>query len=220
MLHHGGKVHVLDVVVPVDHSWIEAERLLVGGVKGVPQSEQVVDAVDGFALGVETVELHVFECALDLAASFFKLGAPCGLRATQGQGLQHAFRAIRQRLGTRELLLNATAAGEVPVGHHDGLALGVVDRVCGEPVAHVVDQPAVSQWIAAARGNLRDVRGAFGAGGGHGDDCGHHDVDGDHVDRALGDAGELAQQTAGVRDDHRLGHAEATDPTWLRLGNC
>ena len=33
-----------------------------------------------------------------------------------------------------------------------------------------------------------------------------------------GDAGELAEQAAGVGDDHRLGHAEAADPAGLRLG--
>ena len=35
---------------------------------------------------------------------------------------------------------------------------------------------------------------------------------------ALGDAGELLQQAAGVGDDHRLGHAEAPDPAGAGLG--
>ena len=55
------------------------------------------------------------------------------------------------------------------------------------------------------------------AGGGV-DDRGHHHVDGDDVDRALGHAGELLQQAAGVADDDRLGHAEAADPAGPGLG--
>ena len=53
---------------------------------------------------------------------------------------------------------------------------------------------------------------AVGAEGGDGDDRGDDEVDGDHVDRALGNPGELAQQAAGVGEDHRLGHPEAADP--------
>ena len=53
--------------------------------------------------------------------------------------------------------------------------------------------------------------------GGGVDDGGDHEVDGDDVDGALGHAGELLQQAAGVGDDHRLGHAEAADPARERL---
>ena len=55
-----------------------------------------------------------------------------------------------------------------------------------------------------------------GLAGGDVDDGGDHEVDGDDVDDALGDAGELLQQAAGVGDDHRLGHAEAADPARVR----
>ena len=58
---------------------------------------------------------------------------------------------------------------------------------------------------------------AGGSAGGGVDDGGDHEVDGDHVDGALGHAGELLQQAAGVGDDHRLGHAEAADPAGERL---
>ena len=47
---------------------------------------------------------------------------------------------------------------------------------------------------------------------------GDDDVDRDDVDRALGHAGELLQQAAGVAEDDRLGHAEAADPAGERLG--
>ncbi len=47
---------------------------------------------------------------------------------------------------------------------------------------------------------------------------GDDEVDRDHVDGALGDAGELVEQAAGVGDEHRLGHAEPADPAGLRLG--
>ena len=51
-----------------------------------------------------------------------------------------------------------------------------------------------------------------GPAGGDGDDGGHNDVDGDDVDDAFGHARELAEETAGVGEDHRLGHPEPADP--------
>ena len=70
--------------------------------------------------------------------------------------------------------------------------------------------PPLATWV---------IRGAsLGAERGDGDDRGDDDVDRDDVDRALGNAGELLQQSAGVAEDDRLGHAEAADPPGERLG--
>ena len=70
--------------------------------------------------------------------------------------------------------------------------------------------PPLATWV---------MRGAVvGPERGDGDDRRDDEVDGDDVDRALGHAGELLQQPAGVAEDDRLGHAEAADPTGERLG--
>jgi hypothetical protein len=84
--------------------------------------------------------------------------------------------------------------------------------VLEEPLAHQVDQPAVLEWVGGSRRHLHDlglVRRSRGRGLDH---RRHHQVDRDHVDGALGQARELLQQAPGVRDDERLGHAEAADP--------
>ena len=59
-----------------------------------------------------------------------------------------------------------------------------------------------------------DVR----ATGGGGEDGCDDEVDGDDVDYALGNAGELLEQPAGVGGDHGFGHPETPDPTGNRLG--
>ena len=62
------------------------------------------------------------------------------------------------------------------------------------------------------------IGGAFaGTEGGDADDGCDDEVDGDDVDGALRNTGELAQQPAAVGEDHWLGHAEATDPARARL---
>ena len=132
-----------------------------------------------------------------------------------------AFSAVPiTRSGTHQLGLHPAASGEPPLGHEDRLTLVVVDRVAGEEGADVVDQHAVLEWVDPARGDLRDERRLVGSGGGDGDDRCHHHVDRDHVDGAFRHPWELTQQAAGVGDDHRLGHAEAADPTrvWFRPG--
>ena len=99
-----------------------------------------------------------------------------------------------------------------------GWPFGVVHRMLAEPAAGVVDERAVLQRVDAAGCDLRDRWGLVGPEGGDGDDRGDHEVDRDDVDGALRGAGECAEQSAGVGDDHGLGHAEAADPARLRLG--
>ena len=91
----------------------------------------------------------------------------------------------------------------------------------GEPLANHVYEVAVAQWIYAARRHLDDVVAVVRsqrATGSHGTDCGHHEVDRDDVDGALGDPGELLQEAPGVGDDDRLGHPETSDPARIGLG--
>ncbi len=72
MLHDRRQVDVADVVVPVDGAGIEPERVALVRVDLVPQREQVVDAVDRFALGVRAVQLDVRERALGFVPALFE----------------------------------------------------------------------------------------------------------------------------------------------------
>ena len=183
-----------DVRRPVDHRRVEGERGPVVGVEAVLHRQQVVDLVHGLALGVEAVQLDVLERPLDLHPLRLQLGRQLGLLAPQRQRLEHLLAAGDDGHRPGQLALHPAPAGEAELGHDDRLALAVVQRVLGEPAADVVDERAVLQRVDAARGDLADGRRVLGPEGGDGDDGGHDEVDGDDVDDALGDAGELAQQ--------------------------
>ncbi len=132
--------------------------------------------------------------------------------------VQDLLAAGEHRLGASELALDAATSDELPFGGDDRLALGVVHRMLAEPAAGVVDERAVLQRVDAAGRDLRDRWGLVGPEGGDGDDRGDDEVDRDDVDGALRGAGECAEQSAGVGDDHGLGHPEAADPARLRFG--
>ncbi len=212
------QVHVVHVGGPVDDPGVEAERVAIGLVEALVPGEQPVDPVDRLAFGVGTVELDVPEGPFGLVALLLELGGPGGLLAPERQRLEHRLGPVHRRLGPLELALDAAPPGERPVGHDDRLALAVVEGTLGEPGAHQVDELAVAQRVGRSRRHLGDL-GLVGGPAGRGvDDGGDHHVDGDDVDGALGDAGELLQQAAGVADDDRLGHAEAADPARAGLG--
>ena len=116
--------------------------------------------------------------------------------------------------------MHPAAPGESPFGDDDRLAGGVVERVLDEPSTDVVDERAVLERVDPPGRDLADRRRPVRTEGGHGDDRGDDKIDGDHVDGSLGNAWKLAQQAAAVGEDHRLRHAEATDPPWARLGPC
>ena len=119
---------------------------------------EVVDLVDRLALGVEPVELDVGERPLDLEALGLDLRRPLGLPSTQRQVLEHLLAGGRAPSWPVELALHPAASGEPPLGDHDRLALGVVDRVLAEPAADVVDEHPVLQRVDAAGRDLRDRR--------------------------------------------------------------
>ena len=217
MRNHRGQVNGGDVLGPVDRAWVAVKRGLIVCRQRVPDRHEVVDLIDRFALGVQAVELHVLVGALDVLLAFVELGRPCGLGAAQRKHLQNLLGASGHCLGALELLLHFSACGELPFGHNDWLALGVVQRMLGEPRAHVVDEQFVLQRIDSAACHLGDTWCLLGAQGGDGDDGGDNDVYWDDVDGSFGYAWELGEQSAGVADDDRLGHAKAADPTWARL---
>ena len=84
------------------------------------------------------------------------------------------------------------------------------------------NERAVAERVPDAGGDLVDGRVAAALGVGalrrEGDDRRDDEVDRDDVDDTFGDTGELAEHAAGVGDDHRLGHPEASDPARAGLG--
>ena len=134
VLHHRRQVGPGDVGVPVDDPWVQAELPAFLVVHGRVQRQQVAHAVDGLALGVGAVQLHVGQGPVGLLPSFLQLGPPLCGPAPQRQRGHHPFRAAQHRGGPSELALHPAPAREGPVRHHDGLAVAVVEGVLGEPL--------------------------------------------------------------------------------------
>ena len=85
-----------------------------------------------------------------------------------------------------------------------------------EPFTHQVDELAVAERVAGARGGVDDVGTFERSPGGYRQDGSHHEVYRDDVDDPFGDAGELLEQAAGIADDYRVSHPEAPYPA--RMG--
>jgi hypothetical protein len=219
VLDDRGKVDVLDVVLPVDDAGVEGEGLAVALAQTVEEREGAVDAESGFGLGVGAVELHVFEGALGLCSPILDAADEFGPLPAHGQHVDGSLCRLEHARGTAQLALYLASARERPLRHDDRLPAGVVEGPSGEPHLREVDEGAVEEGVSRAGSDLVDGR-AFWRGpvGGYRDDCGHDEVHGDDVDDALRHARELPQQAAGIRDEDRLGHAEASDPAGLRLG--
>ena len=215
----GGEVDGLYVGGPVDGARVEPEVVAVAPVHLGPQLEEAIDAEEGLGLGVGAVELDVAQSPVGLVALLLQSGRQRRLPAPHGEGAEHPLGRAQRAPGPLELALYPTPAREGPLGHDDGLPVGVVHGVLGEVGPHQVDELAVAQGVLRARGHVIDD-GAGGIGTlGHGSqESGGHQVDGDDVHDPLGDAGELAQQAPSVADDHGLGHAEAPDPARIGLG--
>ena len=81
-----------------------------------------------------------------------------------------------------------------------------------------VDEQAVAERVAGARRYLHYVWARQRPARRHGEYGRHHEVHGDDVNDALGDAGELLEQATGVTYDDRVGHPKAPDPSRVRLG--
>ena len=197
MLDDRGQVDLVDVGGPVDGGGVDAERGLVVFVHPVPQGDQPVDPVEGVGLGVGAVELDVAQRPVGQEVLLLEGGHPLGLLAADRQGAHHPL-GERHGLGrTGQLALDPAATGEGPLGHHDGLAVLVVDGVFGEPRRHQFDELAVAERVPHSRSHVVHrrpgigIRRVIGSGvqqclAGHGDDGGHHEVDRDDVGDALG----------------------------------
>ena len=92
MVNHRWKVHIVDVVVPIDDGGIEAELLVILLVEGVPQVDQAIDAVTGVGLGVCPVKLDVAEGTLGQGMSVLYARRQIGLFAPYRHGGQQASR--------------------------------------------------------------------------------------------------------------------------------
>ncbi len=209
----------MDVVGPTDDGGVEAEGLALVGGEAVPQGQEAVDPEVGLGLGVGAVELDIAEGPLGPGVLLLDAGGQVGPLAADGQDAEEPFGQGEGGGGPAQLALHPAPAREGPLGDDDRLAVGVVEGMLGEPRLHQVDELAVAQGVPHAGRHLVDAGAAgVGPGGGHGQDGRHHQIDRDDVDHPFGDAGELPQQSPGVRDDDRLGHAEAPDPAGSRFG--
>ena len=78
-------------------------------------------------------------------------------RAADGERLQHLLGRAQGPGRLPQLALDPAPPGERPLGHVDRLALAVGERMLGEPGPDQVDQLAVAQRVAGARGHLEHV---------------------------------------------------------------
>ena len=189
---------VVDVLLPDDGPRIEGEVGLVGVAQEVEEGEGAVDPVARLGLGVGPVELDVAHGPLGHGTALLELRAEHGASSPQGQSSQDLLNGVDARGGSLELSLDPAATGEGPGRDADGLAAVVIERPLREPLLDELDQSAIAQRVPHV---------------------GDHHVDRDDVDDALGDAGELLEQSARVGDDDRLRHAEAADPAREGLGD-
>ena len=217
VLEHRGQVDVVDVVVPVDDAGVEAERRVVVGVEGVPQRRSGGRPGSG-----RRSRCRRRRARRSRGPAWPGRGGPRSVPPTRpacpgpASAVISRSATVMSLVGPAQLALHPAPPGERPLGHADRLAPVVVERVAAEPVLGQLDQVAVAQ-AGSARPRRRGTRvgpsRARAPCAATAEDGGHDQVDRDDVDDALGHAGELAQQAAGVGDDDRLGHAEAADPT-------
>ena len=96
----------------------------------------------------------------------------------------------------------------------------VIERVLGEPTAHVIDKSPIFQRIDSTGGNLCDGGRVIWAGCSNCNDRRNHDVNRNDVDGAFWNARELFEKPSCVADDDRFRHTEAADPTGTRFCPC
>ncbi len=218
------QVDVVDIGGPVDDTRVEAEQSAVLLVHPAPQGQQAVHPVAGLGLGVGAVELDVAQGPVGQEVLFLEGGHPGGLAPPDGQGPDQPLGQVHGLRRPGQLALDPPSARERPFGHDDGLAVGVVQGVLGEPLGHQLDQAPVAERVPYTGGHVVDAGTLVVVGRrrqclpGHGQDGRHHQVHGDHVGHPFGDAGKFTEQTAGIGDDDGLGHPEAPDPPRPGLG--
>ena len=213
------QMDVLDVMAPVDDRRVEAEGRLVGDSQTLEQPQGPVDPKARLGLAVGAVELDIAERPHGVRSSLLETGAGFGPLTSEGERVHESLSRAQATGRPPQLALDPTPAGEGPAWDDDRLPTVVVERPFGEPPPDEVDELAVMERISDSGRDLVDGRAArVRSTGRDGDESRHDEVDRYYVHDALGHARELAKEASCVRDDHRLGHPEATDPSGARLG--
>jgi hypothetical protein len=162
VVDHRREVDVVDVVGPLDDRRVEAEDLLFAGAS---RSQRPGGGRSGSAPRSRCRRRRARRsrgparpgCAGPRCAP---PGRPVRrARAGPEDPLGHG----EGRRGPAQLSLHPPASGERPLGDDDGLAVGVVEGVLGEPRLHEVDQAGRSARVPDARRHLVDG-GAVGSG--------------------------------------------------------
>ena len=141
------QVDLLHEVVPVDDGGVEGEEGTIGVVERVRQRHESIHAVDRLGLRVGAVQLDVPARPVDLGPTVLEGRRERGLLAPHRQRRRQLLRGVDDLGRPLELARHPSSSGERPLGHHDRLALGVVDRVAGEVVVDEVDQMPVAQRL-------------------------------------------------------------------------
>ena len=156
------QVDLADVGGPVDGGRVEAEGRPVVLVHAVPQGQEPVHPVERVGLGVGAVELDVAEGPVGQQVLLLQGGHPLGLLAPDGQRPDHPLGQRHGLGGPGQLALDPPAARERPLGHHDGLAVLVVEGVLLEPGGHQLDEPAVAERVPDPGGHVVHRRAGVG----------------------------------------------------------
>ena len=211
------------VVVPVDDPRVEPEGGLVGRRERLEQRQQLVDArtPPRTRRRRRTARRTCFG-PVDVGSGLLEAGRQLGLLAPQRQGPERLLGHVEQPSVARS---SWPCTRPRPGKVHSGTTIGWPSR---SYTGCSVNQPCTRSTRRRYRSGLTPPEATWvmsgepssftGPAGGDGDGGGDDEVDGDDVDDALGHAGELLEEAAGVADDHRLGHAEAADPARPRLG--
>ncbi len=121
-----------------------------------------------------------------------------------------------------QLALDAQAARELPGRRLDGALLATVldisrQRVRGEVLVHELVHRVEGERVRSSRCHVVVLRLRFGGLAGDREGRVHDEVDRDDVEHAVGQARELGQLAAAVRDDQRVRDLEAVDPARERM---
>ena len=101
VLYDRGQVDILYVPGPLDHSWVEAERGLVGGAEASIELQGPVDAKARLGLAVGAIKLDVSEGPLGFGASFLDTRRPSARSPRRGSELTRRSAAPRARVARR-----------------------------------------------------------------------------------------------------------------------
>ena len=207
-------MHVLEVVPPVDHARVEGEVPAVLAGQRLVQGEHPIVGVDDLDLDVRAVQVGVAPDEVQAASFPVNATDQFADAIRTGQPRDQTLGRVEQLLPGPELAFDLSSPGKPPLRDADLASASLGKRMPLEVRADVLIELHVGQGVPGTRGDVV-VRGAafrFRWVRRHRQHRVYHEVDGDQVDDAFRETGELGNGTAPVGQDDRLRHLEALDP--------